>query len=413
MAKFNDIELFDPMASTSGALLYLENKATAHAKEQTVGGAEIEVIGNSRAVVVRNVEGADHIGTRNAAINAAQEGLDLLAIRAEFVGSLDDVEKQHITWFQSQTGKVSLRWVATSLLRLSVGIPRVTVTHADGSVDASERPAISWHESLRYFRRAQTTHDLFDAFRNLYLALESILSSIAPQKMGSDSRPSEGESQWFRRALTEAHKSVPLGSYARAPLPVNPVQDIFDEVYVDVRTSIFHAKLGRSYFLPYEKTGRGRVAPALDRLGKLYLALVDHFLGIRFAQGGMFAGGFKAMVGEPHSQLTVQISNDPSPAAESDTSMAPQGGSVFECQTVPAKDLEAPFFTAIMGLVGGEKAASHLGVVRRAGGIAPDGTVVLVHDLEGSLSLEHVEEFQVVMGLRGENARTLRTRYLS
>lgn len=50
---------------------------------------------------------------------------------------------------------------------------------------------------MRHFRLSQTTSDLFDAFRNLYLALESLLSTIAPMRLHPDGRPAEGEGVWL------------------------------------------------------------------------------------------------------------------------------------------------------------------------------------------------------------------------
>jgi len=49
---------------------------------------------------------------------------------------------------------------------------------------------------MRFFRVSQTTDNRFDAFRNLYLALESILSKIAPVKSRANGRSDEGEGEW-------------------------------------------------------------------------------------------------------------------------------------------------------------------------------------------------------------------------
>lgn len=57
-------------------------------------------------------------------------------------------------------------------------------------------PCAAWHESMRFFRVSQTTDNRFDAFRNLYLALESILSKIAPVKSRANGRSDEGEGEW-------------------------------------------------------------------------------------------------------------------------------------------------------------------------------------------------------------------------
>ncbi len=81
------------------------------------------------------------------------------------------------------------------------------MTDADGNlVPPVPTPPLAWHESLRYFRLSQTTDDLFDAYRNAYLALESILSSIAPQRTDAAGKVNEGESGYLK--LAESHLGV-------------------------------------------------------------------------------------------------------------------------------------------------------------------------------------------------------------
>jgi hypothetical protein len=101
-----------------------------------------------------------------------------------------------------------------------------------------------WHESFRYFRLSQITDDLFDAYRNAYLALESVLSSIAPQPTNPAGKVTEREGDWFKRALIEADKIVPLASVVPSGI-ADPVQRLFDELYVNMRSAMSHAKSGR------------------------------------------------------------------------------------------------------------------------------------------------------------------------
>jgi hypothetical protein len=51
---------------------------------------------------------------------------------------------------------------------------------------AARRPASpKWQESARYFRLSQLTDDLFDSFRNVCLALESILAAADYAEFGA------------------------------------------------------------------------------------------------------------------------------------------------------------------------------------------------------------------------------------
>src|SRR5664279_4158410 len=79
------------------------------------------------------------------------------------------------------------------------------VRDAQGNIIPPPPRSTFWHESFRYYRLSQTTDDLFDAYRNVYLALESVLSTISPQKVNAATgRIAEQEGQWFERALTDA-----------------------------------------------------------------------------------------------------------------------------------------------------------------------------------------------------------------
>ena len=134
---------------------------------------------------------------------------------------------------------------------------------------------------MRYLRMSETTDDLFDAFRNVYLALESLLNRLQPRDLQS-----EGEGAWLRRALTWVHATVGLGSYLSAPAG-DPVQATYDELWIEVRNKVFHAKSPLTSFLPQDLARRAQVADAKDRYVRLYLELAYREFGSRFPAGGL------------------------------------------------------------------------------------------------------------------------------
>lgn len=71
-----------------------------------------------------------------------------------------------------------------------------------------------------------------------------VLSSVAPQLTDAAGKVAEREGAWFKRALGEANKIVALAPLAPAGR-ADPVQDLFDELYVNMRSAISHAKSGR------------------------------------------------------------------------------------------------------------------------------------------------------------------------
>ena len=96
--------------------------------------------------------------------------------------------------------------------------------------------------------------DLFDSYRNMFLALERLLSDIRPRAMRPNGKPAESEKDWFTAALQQADKLVPV-----AKLAPTGTQDPSDWVYINMygaeRSGLMHAKPGL-YHLPQDDAGR-------------------------------------------------------------------------------------------------------------------------------------------------------------
>jgi hypothetical protein len=54
------------------------------------------------------------------------------------------------------------------------------------------------HYAYRYFRFSQLAQNVFDGYRNMFLALEALLDYVEPKL------PTEGETDWLKRALVTA-----------------------------------------------------------------------------------------------------------------------------------------------------------------------------------------------------------------
>src|ERR1035438_2591717 len=145
---------------------------------------------------------------------------------------------------------------------------------------------------MRYFRLSQTTQDLFDAYRNLYLAVESLLSKIVPP-IPSGSGKAEPEGRWLRRALEVIHPSIIDFAAYLLHSSSDPVSDIFDDLYVDTRTKLFHSKPDRNNLLPHAADGREAVLESFQRLGRFYCDMMHEEFGIRRPTSGISDYAFK------------------------------------------------------------------------------------------------------------------------
>ena len=317
-------------------------------------------------------------------------------------------DDDHLTWW-IDAGGVAIRIVSLAPVRIDVPPVTVTVTDSAGNVVTQPAAVVMWHESFRYFRLSQTTDDLFDAYRNAYLALESVLSSIAPQQMKPTGKVGEGEGEWFRRALGEADKILPLGPFALSG-SLDPVQDLFDELYVKMRSAMSHAKSGRPVLLPQDESERADVTASLRRLVGLYLKLAEKHLGARRPGGGMFAGAFRMMMKPTIERMAMYVSDDETPFDKSATSPNPAGGALEVLSPVGGVDSSESFIVKRMWIAPGADLSDLPFVRRRAVGTI-DNAPAMAAGSRSQARFGTAQRLEVMMGARGSNTRQPRGRY--
>jgi hypothetical protein len=216
-ASIDGMAFFD--GARAGAAFRL-SEAPAEDSTETIGDWTIEVRAGSEIVVTRGEGGATYEEARDHALAAANKGLDFLCLRGATPMAIRHPGTEHIVWWAEDSQSV-VRLLSIPTLTLHVG--KVTVT---GGTPVAP-PAPEWQESARYFRLSQLSDDLFDSFRNVYLALESILDHLAPQRTAPRL---EREGEWFRRALAEAGKIVNLTGHAPKGAP-DPIEALYHELY--------------------------------------------------------------------------------------------------------------------------------------------------------------------------------------
>jgi len=386
----------------SGGAFLLDREAPVSERKVVDGDWTTEVREGAKYVLARGGTETNCEDARDQALSAAQRGLDLLCISGAADLSIVRVEDEHITWWREQN-EVVLR--VTSVATISATVRgKATVTDSLGNVRPDPpQPAAVWHESFRFFRLAQVTDDLFDAFRNLYLALESVLSSIAPP-----GEP-EGEGVWFKRALKEAQELVDLSPFAR-PSATDPLTDIYEDLYVETRNPLSHAKITRRRILPHEWPKRAAVVSSLHRLSGLYLKLVGAHLQLRRPSGGFFASGFKLMTQHLDKTLVIHVTDDEAPVGPDTATINPAGGRVVSLDTRAEPELDQPFVRYFIGQSPVSRLAelTHIGRIVTTG---DDAVPLTAGILEGKLTLDSVGRFEAQMGLRLRNTQQPRVLY--
>lgn len=398
MASFAGVDL----GTASGAVFEVTAKSDDEDFTYALpDGAEVVIPASSQHVVVRNSAGTGFDEVHERTREAANRGIDIYygqGGRPLIIASKDSTYMVGWTSSSGQTLRIVGRNLQTTRFRA-----KAEVRDVDGNlvVQPESAPKV-WHESLRYYRVSEFSTDLFDSFRNLYLAIESLLSDVVPPISRTEGKP-EGDSDWLQRALREVGQTFDLRPYAPAS-PKSLPNAIHHELYVSLRTALFHAKTGRATWEPQDWASRTMIMAARVRYARMFRALAARHLDIPYPSGG-FAKAFWEQTWE--SQLAtheVFVSNDPTRIGDEPKGqyqLAPADGDFMTLRTALADDMAADWRRGVVG-VGLGSTVQDLGEVFRFGTLQ-EGELMMVESLQAPLVVDGLAEIQVVVLVEGRN----------
>ncbi|MEU6993587.1 hypothetical protein ABZ953_23400 [Streptomyces sp. NPDC046465] len=417
MANFEGLPLFGDV-TTPGALYPLRTAPEFSGAVRLSTGEEVEVREGVKAVAVRGIAASNYESVTGIAPELANQGLDIFTLKGRTPLALQDVENGHVAWW-SEGQEAVIRFWCSSTITAAI---RVTaeVRGPDGRLkppDPENTP--QWQESMRYYRMSELTDDLFDACRNVYLALESLLSWLHPKLLKSNGRP-ESDEDWFKRALKAEGRSVDLQSFS-IPSSGNPVHDIYDELHNRIRNRIFHAKGSLSYvkakgaqaLLPQRLADRSEVANAKERYGRLYLVLAEEAFDAKFPSGGsgLSKEGARRMLGAITQGWNVAFTGDPTPADSSDSEISPNGEAFINIPGRGFTDSRGDEYVAVIADARLPGVVGDVSSVGRMATVSQDGALGAIYSLEGRLDLEGFDRCEFVFSFHVAGQRARKTRY--
>ena len=402
-----------------GAVFILPEVASTDAEFTTDHGERVSIAERSRGVVVTELTAGDYETAWRNGLIAAQQALDIFSTRGLADHHLSSPQFEHLAVYSGDGSQV-LRLVGVSTLNVRVGPITGEVLDPEGNPQAQPAPVSVWDESMRYYRQAQLSDDIFESFRSLWLALENLLDSLEPQARG------EREKEWLKRALAKADSAIELKRFLPKGSASNPVDAAYTYFYVETRTHLFHAKASRKPLLPYEQHGTNLLVSRHRQLTSLYLELLEHVIGVRRPSGMLVKGGFERMMTGLEAEPAIQITDDPGPEDPDARSINPEGGSVAEAPALREESLEVPFLRVFLArFTGAELAAIQhprkVGFLRvflarltgaelaaiqhlRKTALTSKGELVSGHIVEGDLKISDLGSLEVQMGIRVRNA---------
>lgn len=408
MGQLGGISIADATAThQSGAALLLNEEPPDDKVIQVDQDWEVEVQSCNPYVVARGTHSLNPDTVLAPAHEAIQKALDKLCIQGAADLYCRDVDVERIIWWRDG-GDQCLRVVSISGLAVSTSVA-VTKISSSGQTSSPQPPPTQWHESQRYFRFAQIADNLFDAYRNMFLAFEMILSHRVPPKSG------EREKDWLKRALKDAHNQIGIRKFA--PNQSNVVDSIYQQQYVDTRIELFHAKQNRSRLLPHDVNDREKVQEALENLSPLVVTLMKNTLTINRNAGVMTHAGFDHAMSwtKQNSNVEVTISPDNTPLSKSETLSSPPWQNRTSLPTTYSVSLSEPGLKSVLG----KEQVTNLSpntTVRRLGFVNKDpaqDTLMTSARLEQDLTLGNIDQFEAQLGMSLRNQQTAKTRFPS
>ncbi|WP_150007452.1 hypothetical protein [Iodidimonas nitroreducens] len=254
-----------------GAIFHLErplNPVQLH-----VGASEVRIPPHGKHIEVafKHAQQEIHI----SAYRLAEQALDVIAAQSFDISEIMNPLREYCIWWKGEDGIV-LRSVSTMRFAPQMHF-KVEILDPDGNRRTQQKPTLSWHPSLAYFRRAQAATDLHEAYRNLFLALEALLSEVCPWSRG------DGERRWLQAALKHVVEGYGLDMRKYITrLRGNPYRQFIKEQYSVRRCALFHAKLSERPIIPGDIKDREELVRAADNLNKLYIELAKRVTGFLF-----------------------------------------------------------------------------------------------------------------------------------
>ena len=402
MARLGNILFVERDAGYDSAAAFLLARSPINSAVVSCGGGEAEVSQDSAYVVARFNGAVNAETAKNQGLELAQAGLDLMSI----MGSTDlltqkSTEEYLLAW--RTKGQQVVRIHSTTTLSFTVSSPTISVRDSDGKEVTKEPTIPAHHLAFRYFRLSQTSDDLYDAFRNMYLSFELLLSSKHPP------RSRERERDWLERCIANTDKDLDLGKFFRHK-PQYLVQEIIERVYTSARLPLFHAKTGRFVLAPQGSAEeRQKLLGALELLTQIVLAMSSSWYSARRVGGGVFHAWVYKNLRETYKTGRVLALQGKEPFRKDERDLSHERyADAVEMNTEVTDDPDDPRAPLLIADV--EVSALWQGELTQIAVVGPESPMI-GHAIESPLSLKGFDRLEYVDKAAIENVRQPKRRF--
>jgi hypothetical protein len=298
------------------------NSPITYIHEIEDGKWQVEFLRDSPDVVARTTSVLDLDSLQSLGFDAIQSALDILSVKGTLSTYLANPATANIGVYYLNAKAVAYLY---SLIDFPIGVS-VEVKQMDASgkeVKAPPPPEPIWNESFRYYRLSQSSTDLFEAYRNLFLAFEALLNRICPIKRR------EGEAVWLKRCLALVNSKTSLAHFTPTGRE-DPVEYVVNSQYRNIRCKLQHAKFPAAA-LPHSNLSPINVKQAYGELVRIWRQIADAYFNVPTGGGVITYGGFEVMMANGFNEgATIFYTPDDLPPRNDDTEVSPQAFPVHE-----------------------------------------------------------------------------------
>lgn len=383
-------------ADYGAAIAYSLRTPCQASRSDEIDGWIVESAAGKSTIVARSTQAIGKREVIAAGTECIQRYLDLLSYERFKVSELAGIGDSHVMLYTDGNRRV-VEVMVTDDLVLGVSATGVVYDRDGNPKPTPSGPPPVWTPALRFYRLSQASGDLYEAYRNLWLGLEALLSTISAKRVD------EGERKWLRRVLGEVGARIDV----RPLLPDSRglADYMLTDQYERMRCYLFHAKPEEGMAAPTLPDPEA-LALAYAQLIRIWRDIAHHLVGVR--QGGIGVvtyEGFRALLFAPFSSgLGVVYSDARAPAGNEDTLINPGGTARIELENPRYQDGAMPGLVSVSASLPIEAQVSLPELWRFGCEIGSEKKLFCVGRVEGGLGLSGVDQLDVLQVFRLKNA---------
>jgi hypothetical protein len=383
-------------ADHGAAIAYRLRAPCQVSRSDEIDGWSVESAVGKSTIVARSPQALNRREAIAAGTESIQRYLDLLSYERFMVSELDGVGAGHVLLY-TQGNRRIVEIMATSDLVMAFSVTAAAYDHEGNPKPTPPGPPAVWTPALRFYRLSQASSDLYEAYRNLWLGLETLLSTISAK------RADEGERKWLRRVLVEVAARIDV----RPLLPDS--RDLADYMLTDqyerMRCYLFHAKPEDGMAVPTLPDPES-VSLAYAQLIRIWRDIAHRLVGVR--QGGIGVvtyEGFRALLFTPFSSgLEVVYSDARAPAGNEDTQINPGGAARIALENARYQDGAMPGLVSVSATLPLAAQRSLPELWRFGCEIGTEKALFCTGSVEGGLGLSGIDQLDIQQVFRLKNA---------